>query len=338
MKIIFKKERISGRIRVRKGACLPKMAMENFISKYHLYAEAQGLSSKTISHTSRCVRFFDTFMGGIQDVSQVTADDLRRFIVALRQKPVISGKKEQSGKHLSGTSINTYVRAIKSFWNWLLANNIITVNPLNDVATPKKPKKLPKIISDNELDQIMKYIKSTDDDRLYAMFYLFLDTGIRLSELAGIKINDINHNNRSLIVYGKGEKQRQVYLDKECELAISRYEIFLRPEPKHEDILFLSRDGYPLTPNRIQKTLELAGKKAGLKQRLSAHKLRHTYATLSLKNGGNLEYIRRTLGHNDIKTTQIYLELSDSDIEEAHNRFSPLSNLQKKINGMKSGK
>lgn len=71
---------------------------------------------------------------------------------------------------------------------------------------------------------------------------------------------------------------------------------------------------------------------------MSAHKLRHTYATLSLKNGGNLEYIRRTLGHNDIKTTQIYLELSDSDIEEAHNRFSPLSNLQKKLNGTKSSK
>lgn len=93
-----------------------------------------------------------------------------------------------------------------------------------------------------------------------------------------------------------------------------------------------------MTPNRIQKILELMGKKAGLKQRLSAHKLRHTYATLRLKNGGNLEYIRRTLRHNDIKTTQIYLELSDSDIEEAHNRFSSLSNLKKKINGMKSNK
>ena len=96
-------------------------------------------------------------MGGIQDVSQVTADDLRRFIVALKQKPVVTGKKEQSGKKLSGTSINTYVRAIKSFWNWMLANNIIKTNPLNEVAIPKKPKKLPKIISDDELDPGNKF-------------------------------------------------------------------------------------------------------------------------------------------------------------------------------------
>ena len=225
------------------GACLQNKTLEIYTSKYRLYADAQGLSPKTISHTSRCVGFFDSFMGGIHDISQVTADDLRRFIVALKQKPVVSGKKEQYGKQLSGTSINTYVRAIKSFWNWMLANSIITTNPFNEVATPKKPKRLPKIITDSELIQIMKYLGSTEDNRAIAMFHLLLDTGIRLSELAGIKMTDLNREKRSLIVYGKGEKQRQVYLDKECTSTISVYEIFTRPEPKHEDMVFLSRDG-----------------------------------------------------------------------------------------------
>ena len=86
----------------------------------------------------------------------------------------------------------------------------------------------------------MKYLRSAKDDRAIAMFHLLLDTGIRLSELAGIKMIYLDMNNRSLIVYGKGGKQRQVYLDKECVSTISVYEIFTRPEPKHEDMLFLS--------------------------------------------------------------------------------------------------
>lgn len=92
--------------------------------------------------------------------------------------------------------------------------------------------------------------------------------------------------------------------------------------------MFLTEDGRPLTASRIQKILERIGKKAGIKRRLSPHKLRHSYATVSLKNGANLDYVRRTLGHTDITTTEVYLELTDADVQQAHKKFSPIANLK----------
>ena len=113
-------------------------------------------------------------------------------------------------------------------------------------------------------------------------------------------------------------------------MNIHHYIHNVRPQPKSEDRLFLTVNGYPLTTTRVQKLLEVIGRKAGLKTRLSAHKLRHTYATLCLKNGNNLEYVRITLGHSDIKTTSdAYLAASDSDVASACKRFSPIANLLK---------
>ena len=103
-----------------------------------------------------------------------------------------------------------------------------------------------------------------------------------------------------------------------------------RPEPVGEDWLFLTDDGRPLTNQRVQKMLNTIGKKAGLNKRLCPHRLRHTAATLSLKYGANLDYVRRILGHTDIKTTEVYLGICDADVAEAHRKFSPVANLAKK--------
>ena len=188
------------------------------------------------------------------------------------------------------------------------------------------------MLSEDELLSVTKIITGGRDR---AIFDMLLDSGMRLSELAGIDMKDISKDCGTVKVYGKGGKERQVFLDTEAATSVSAYLIFNRPEPRREDRLFLTRDGYPLTAIRIQKILEIIGKKAGLQQRLSPHKLRHTYATWSLRNGANLEYVRRTLGHTDIKTTEIYLHLSNRDIEEAHRTSSPVSNLQRKINSRK---
>jgi integrase/recombinase XerD len=142
--------------------------------------------------------------------------------------------------------------------------------------------------------------------------------------------NDIDTTIGRVKVFGKGSKERYTYICPATALSIYHYIQNIRPEPRSEDRLFLTVDGYPLTTIRLQKLLEVIGRKAGLKNRLSAHKLRHTYATLCLKNGNNLEYVRITLGHSDIKTTSdAYLAASDSDVASACRRFSPLANLLK---------
>ena len=145
-------------------------------------------------------------------------------------------------------------------------------------------------------------------------------------------VGDVDTGSGRIKVFGKGSKERYTYISSATALSIHNYVHNVRPEPESNDRLFLRVDGYPLTDKRVQKVLEVIGRKAGLPVRLSAHKLRHTYATLCLKNGNNLEYVRITLGHFDIKTTSdAYLAASDVDVANASKRFSPLANLSKSI-------
>jgi len=148
-----------------------------------------------------------------------------------------------------------------------------------------------------------------------------IDSGVRLSELTTLLAPDVDLASGRIKVFGKGSKERYAYISPGTALTIHHYLYSVRPEP-------LAVDGYPLASTRVQKILEVIGRQAGLKARLSAHRLRHTYATLCLKNGNNLEYIRITLGHSDIKTTSdAYLAASDTDVASACKRSSPLANL-----------
>ncbi len=267
-------------------------------------------------------------MGSIDDITVITADDLRRFIVALKGKTAWESLAQGTGKSLSPTTINTYVRAVKSFWSWLKENGTITNNALADVPAPRIPKRLPKVYSEEELKAILRSVSRYPRKR--AIIELLLDSGIRLSELSSLMVGDLDTGTGRVKVFGKGSKERYTYISSAAALSIHNYIHNVRPEPESEDWLFLTVAGYPLTARRVQKVLEVIGHKAGLRIRLSAHKLRHTYATLCLKNGNNLEYVRITLGHSDIKTTSdAYLVASDTDVAKACKRYSPLANLSK---------
>jgi site-specific recombinase XerD len=266
-------------------------------------------------------------LGGIEDVRKISGDDLRRFIVQLQEKTVWEGLPQNQGRRLSPTSVNTYVRAIKSFWSWLQREGIIKYNPLASIPCPKAPRKLPKVYSEDQLKSVLR--TSTLSWRNRAIIELLLDSGIRLSELTRLTINDIDTKQGTVRVVGKGSKERYSYFSPRTALALCNYIDSNRPRPAREDNLFLTIDGNPLTNNRVQIILERIGKKAGISERLSAHKLRHTYATMSLKHGNNLEYIRITLGHSDIKTTSdAYLAAVDTDIAIAHRKYSPMANLK----------
>ncbi len=284
------------------------------------------MSPVTIAHTKRCIGFFAEFLGDINDVSTITADDLRRFTVSLKSKTAWENSPKSNGKRLSPVTVNTYVRAIKSFWSWLKKEEVIAANPLAQVPAPRVPKKIPRIFSDSELKAVLKAVNHSPREK--AIVELLIDSGVRLSELSNLMVDDVDTTIGRLKVFGKGSKERYTYICPVTALSIYNYLHKVRPDPRTEDRLFLTVDGYPLTAVRLQKLLEVIGRKAGLKTRLSAHKLRHTYATLCLRNGNNLEYVRITLGHSDIKTTSdAYLAASDFDVASACKRFSPIANL-----------
>ncbi len=220
------------------------------------------------------MKFFTDFMGGVDDITKLEADDLRRFIVYLRQKKKWSGLPHVKDEKLGATTINTYVRALKGFFNWLERESIIEVNPFSKVPTPKAPKVLPQVFTEQEMKAIFQAVASKP--RETALILLFLDSGITLSEIKDLTDTRVDTLNGTLRVFReKTQKERVSYLSSQTAAAIETYR-FSRPDPMAEPRLFLTHDGYPLIGTRIQKILERVGKQAGLSQRLSSHKLRHT--------------------------------------------------------------
>ncbi len=170
-------------------SCLPDL-LSTQMERYELHAQAKGFSPATITHVKRCVRFFADFLGVPTEVSRITGDDLRRFIVHLKSTTAWESCPQRAAQRLSPVSINTYVRAIKSFWSWLAAEGVIKKNPLARVAAPRLPRKLPRIYSEVELRTILDSVR--DSPRNRAMVELLVDSGIRLSELTTLMIPNID--------------------------------------------------------------------------------------------------------------------------------------------------
>lgn len=298
------------------------------LEKYDLYARARGFSQATIDHTRLCVTLFDDFLNGNKEAGEITTNDFRFFLADLRQRPLQHGFKKGNLRPLSGTSINTYARGIKAFFSFLKSENIITVNPLATEPAPKKPKTIPKVYSESDLNTIIQTV--AHDLRNTAIVFFFLDTGVRLAGLSQLTLSAVDLHGGVAKVIEKGRQERLVPFQEWSAAAIENYIKNGRPkpEPGNTDHLFLTESGHPLSASGIQSMLERLGREAGVKERLAPHKLRHSFATYSLKYGGNLEYLRIILGHTDIKTTSnAYLNADIKDIKKAHEEFSPLSNL-----------
>jgi site-specific recombinase XerD len=281
------------------ATCLSVRSLKVQIARYCLDARALGYSEATISHTQRCVHSFAAFCGGISDVAAVGSDDLRKFIIYLKDKT--ARHNSHQGRKLSPISVNTYIRAVRSFWRWLEKTEAITSNPLADVPAPRCPRKLTKVYSEEQLKTLLRHVAGKPRER--AIIELFLDSGIRLSELTGLTVNDVDLNQGSVKVLGKGEKERYSYFSPRTALSLRDYLDKCRPQSREGDYLFLTNDGFRLCNHGVQSLLRRLGRAAGLTTRLSPHRLRHSYATLCLRNGNNLEYVRITLGHTNIKTT-----------------------------------
>jgi hypothetical protein len=210
----------------------------------------------------------------------------------------------------------------------MLSQKMIDSNPLAGVSAPKLPKTLPKIFTEDELRAVLQTVSQEPLNQ--AMILVLLDSGVRLSELVGLRLGSIDLDRCRLRVMGKGGKERIAYISDITAAALATY-LSQREQTQYGgNELWVSAEGRVLTDKRVQKILEGIGKRSGLTSRLSPHKLRHTYATLSLKYGLNMEYLKRTMGHEDIETTSnSYLNVADEDISRAYQKASPVSHLFK---------
>ena len=228
--------------------------------------------------------------------------------------------------------------AIKGLYKYLtIKKNYFEENPAINIESPKPKKALPKFLNLDEslllLQAILDDPESNTKERDYCIVTLFLNCGMRLSELVGINLTDIDRELRSLRVLGKGNKERIIYLNEACKTVLKDY-LQIRLSPKYENIqtkaLFLSRLNKRISVKTVQwmvyKYLELAGLEA---KKFSVHKLRHTAATLMYQSGNvDVRVLKDILGHEQLNTTQIYTHVSNENMRSAMEQ-NPLAKITK---------
>jgi site-specific recombinase XerD len=270
------------------------------------------------------MRYFGEFLGEKQDIQEITADDLRRFIVALQRTPKFRHhpfNRPQEAK-LSAQSIKTYARAIRAFFGYLYREELISKNPMQRVKMPKVPTKVVSTFSAVDIEKLLSTPdKSTGTGfRNHALMLTFVDTAARLSEITGLKLADIDLDNGYLRVMGKGEKERFIPIGHKVSKALLKYKLKFRPEPVGTEAFWLSANDRALTGERIEKIIANFGKVAGLK-RCYPHKLRHTSSVLYLRNSSDPFSLQKKLGHSSLQMTRHYSNLADSDVKAMHMKY-----------------
>ena len=209
--------------------------------------------------------------------------------------------------------------SIRTFFSYLTVKvNLIDVNPVTELEVPSQRKRLPKYLNLEESVALLSVIEGDYAERDFLIATLFLNCGLRLSELVGINLRDIKGD--TLRVIGKGDKERTIHLNKACTDAIEAY-LKVRPEnlAKDKNALFISRLGNRISVKTVQYTINKYFKMCGLGDKgYSVHKLRHTAATLMYQHGNvDIRVLKEILGHKNLATTEIYTHLSNKHIEDA---------------------
>jgi site-specific recombinase XerD len=302
-----------------------------------LCAATDGKSYNAIAIVTNSVSYFQDFLAsqGIStDVTQISQYEIRAFILHLQQKRCFSDHRfnHTQDRGLSGHTINCYLRSLRIFFSWLNSEGVIGTNPFERVKIPRPPRKVIPAFSDSQISSLLSIIdsKSAEGYRDYTIILTLLDTGVRVSELCSLRLDNLWLAEGMLKVMGKGNKERIIPIGKQVQRLLWRYINRYRPEPAgvNCNFLFLTRDGKPLTKDRVQKIMAYYGTKAGLKGvRCSPHTLRHTAAIKFLRNGGDVFSLQRMLGHASLEMTKRYCELADIDVKRAHMTASPVDNL-----------
>lgn len=224
--------------------------------------------------------------------------------------------------NLSNKSISAVLSALRCFYNYLLDNNYVNVNYFKLISNPKLEKKLPTFLSYEDMRKVIDSI-DTDDAlglRNKMIIELLYATGIRVSELKNIKINDINFSDNSIKVMGKGSKERIVFFNNHSLKAINDY---LKARQFSSEYLVLNNKGKQITVRGIELIIKNIIDKACLKVKVSPHTFRHTFATHMLKNGCPLKSVQELLGHASLSSTEIYTHITDDYIKTEYLKNMP---------------
>lgn len=274
-------------------------------------------SDRTVINYRHALHEFRRRHRGFTTWEALTAEDFRRYLF------------EQMKRELGRATIRLHFAAMRSFFKWLTRRRGWTKNPLLDVLLPKQEKKLPVVLTEAQITEMVelplklekeKAAPTWAPERDAAILELFYSTGMRLSELAGLNVEDVDAYSDTVRVLGKGRKERLLPVGSPAMKAVQRYR--LKASVQH-GALFLSKLRKRISTQGLADVVDKYWKHSGLPVHVTPHKLRHSFATHLLDHGADLRSVQELLGHASLSTTQIYTHVSTQRMKEVYDKAHP---------------
>lgn len=264
---------------------------------------------------------------GLNNWRSVDLNHLMEFLQTERER-VPKDQPKDSAARMSSESIYLQIAALRAFYKYAENEKILPVNVAENLSLPRRWKRLPKALTNAEVDQLLKPLPVETPETLcdQAILELAYASGLRLGELRTIRLEQLHLEDGFINVIGKGDKERVVPVGKVAIEAINRYLNAARPKlvtPKSPAALFLNRRGKPFASVSMWWRVKRRVKLAGIKRNVTPHMLRHSFATHLLEHGADLRVIQELLGHANISTTEIYTHVAGSRLREVHRKFHP---------------
>ena len=295
------------------------MAINNILMDYLHYLKVErGLSENTINSYGIDLKLF---------LEYLRENEIPSF-KQVNKEVIVNYMQSEKNNNKANSSILRSVSSLRKFFQYLAQEKIIEKDPMLLIDTPKKKQHLPQVLTKEEVEKLLRSPNTGQvlglRDR--AMLELMYATGLRISEIINLKLEDLHLTMGTLQTLGKGHKERIVPVGDEAIKWINRYLEEARPKllkQKRSNYLFLNFHGNNLTRQGVWKNLKAEVRKAGIQKNITPHTLRHSFATHILENGADLRIVQELLGHADISTTQIYTHLSNKQLADIYNRAHP---------------
>lgn len=323
--------------------------MENNISLHSAVAEflldckSRQLSPHTISDYSIALRRLQQHLGAERDLHTITTGDLRRFFAWLgREEFPQPGAAERPASRLGKKTVLNHHTAVSAFYTWAQAQRLVEEHLMRQIRRPKKPKRAIIPLTEEEINALLAVVERSESfihprsgektfyqrhlaARDRCIILLLVDTGMRISELCHLRLDEIDLRNSRVLVRGKGDKTRWVPLSPTTRRAVRRYMTRHRPPVDFAELL-VGQQGDPFNRNAAGRLLKRLGERAGVSN-VTPHRFRHTFAIMFLRGGGNVYALREILGHSTLQMAQAYLHIVESDVESAHRSASPVTQM-----------
>ena len=299
------------------------MNLHKLLNEYKFYLKIErGLSNNSIKSYETDLNKFIHYLNSqkINQIKETKEIHIKNFIKTIREK-------------INPRSQARLTSSLKSFFKFLIIESYIENNPCELIESPRISRKIPEVLTINEINTILKSIKlnSSEGHRNKAIVEVMYDCGLRVSELINLKISNISEKEKYIKVTGKGEKERLIPITESALKNIKIYQdeirIHLKVSEQNKDYLFLNKYGRPISRIMIFKIIKQLKESCNITKEISPHTFRHSFATHLLEGGADLRVIQEILGHKSITTTEIYTHLDRDYLRAEIIKFHPRSKL-----------